>query len=68
MTVENFTPSDSPMSVVPVVECHEVRITINDTVYKISEYDGLLNIRIDGDLLVLPKASNVVSLKGERNV
>lgn len=42
-----------------------LQVTIGHTVYKLSERDGQLSVKVDGDLVVRPSGSNGATLARE---
>jgi hypothetical protein len=45
-----------------VEDCMEIEVLINEKVYKISEDNGELHIRVDGKINITPKANNAISI------
>jgi len=43
-------------------ECMEIEVQVGDVVFKISENDNKLQVRVDKELVVIPKANNAISL------
>ena len=57
ITVDNALKRDQKIE-----ECMEIHIKIGNQLLKISENSNSLSIHVDGSLLILPVATNAISL------
>lgn len=59
-----LTTIDDVLDKTPIEqECYEITVMIGDQKFRVSDRNGELSIRVDGDLSITPIAINTIAIK-----